>query len=382
VGDSLCVFGGNDGGTNDSVLRARIDANGNLSTFSTLASETLTSGGSWLGTALVGHSVYVLGGWNGASLDTADRVTFNTSGDLGALSTGATALQVGRGTHGSAVVGDSVYVLGGSDGTDLKSIERAVVGTDGSIGAFATQAVELPAVRRNFATAVAGNFLWVLGGYDLGGPKNTIWQFPINGDGSLGNPALLLATLGTARGYFSAAVLGSNLYAVAGFGGTYRQDVERFTINADGTLTAQAAGPSLNTVRNNYVLAVIRNYLYVVGGQNSGGAVGTVERAPIGATGLLSAFADAGVGLVTPRYQAAGAVIGDYLYVLGGFNGGALGSVERAKINADGTLQAFQTVKSLALTTARSTATPALLGDSLLLMGGSGLASVERAALQ
>jgi hypothetical protein len=84
-------------------------------------------------------------------------------------------------------------------------------------------------------------------------------------------------------------------------------------------------------------------------------------------------------------------VVGDYLYVFGGHNlnsgtGTQIASVERAKINSNGTLGAFATVNGINLATARQSPTTAVFGSSLYLFGGwdgtKVLNSVERAPLQ
>ncbi|MBM3269898.1 MAG: IPT/TIG domain-containing protein [Candidatus Sericytochromatia bacterium] len=393
VGASLYAFGGAASGVaQNAVERATIGSDGSLGDFQTVAGTVLSKARHAFGSAQIGNYIYAFGGDAlPGVLGSVERIGVNAFGNLGAFATGSAALVVPRTDHRAAVIGDSAYVLGGYAGGELTSIERSVIGSDGSVGAFATTAVSLPSARRNFATSIARNRLYVIGGYNCCAPERSVIYAPINADGSLGSFVDLGNLLPAGRGYHPAAVIGDYLYVVGGFGGSYLDSVVRSTIGSDGSLTLFGdAGKNLGTARNNHTLAVIGNYLYAVGGQNSSGlAEGSVERAAINADGTLGAFAGAGVSLVTPRLQHASAVIGDYLYVFGGRSNDTpivyFDSVERARINADGTLGAFATVPGRNLAVARNALTAAPLGDSLLLVGGtngSPLGSVERAPLQ
>ena len=98
-----------------------------------------------------------------------------------------------------------------------------------------------------------------------------------------------------------------------------------------------------------------------------------MERAPINADGTLGAFAlvpDA--ALVLPRAGHASVKLGTWLYVVGGSGAnGTLSSVERAKINVDGSLGQFAMVPDVALTIARSGYTIAVIGNLLYVFGGA-----------
>ncbi len=93
---------------------------------------------------------------------------------------------------------------------------------------------------------------------------------------------------------------------------------------------------------------IANGYLYVLGGVDAQNQyVRTVEFARILADGQLSAWHETSA-LIKGRFYTAAASHDGYLYALGG-GGGRLGddnvplaSVERAKINADGSLQAWQ----------------------------------------
>ena len=83
-----------------------------------------------------------------------------------------------------------------------------------------------------------------------------------------------------------------------------------------------------------------------------------------------------------PRGEFSAVVIGNYLYVIEGYAGGYVDSIERAPIDGDGNLGAFQIVTGARLVTTRDDHTNLVIGNYLYVLGGDGESSIERAALQ
>jgi N-acetylneuraminic acid mutarotase len=190
-------------------------------------------------------------------------------------------------------------------------------------------------------------------------------------------PAPVVAT---ARAGASAAVAGNWLYVIGGKSGTtYLSNVERAMINGDGTLGAFGpAASTLMTGRAGAATAVIGGYVYVIGGTGTGGPINNVERAAIEADGTLDAFATvSGVTLTTARSDAACAIVGDEILVIGG-NGasGKLASIERAVVDPDGTLEAF-TTDAQTLPTPRAGAAAIATAGSLYVIGGEASSGVK-----
>ncbi len=130
------------------------------------------------------------------------------------------------------------------------------------------------------------------------------------------------------------------------------------------------------------------DYLYVLGGVDAQGRyVRPVEYAPILADGRLGAWRQTRA-LRKGRFYLASVNHGGYLYALGG-GGGELGdnnvplaSVERAKINPDGSLQAWQ--HHSYLTTPRRGLKASVINNRLYAIGGYNgqfLKSIEHLAL-
>jgi hypothetical protein len=158
------------------------------------------------------------------------------------------------------------------------------------------------------------------------------------------------------------------------------------TLVADYEQTGSARQyPTLAVRRDNHTSTVVGHHLYIVGGVGRTGALNSVERAVINADGTLGRFAIVpGINLVTPRQAHTTVVIGDQLYVIGGFGNGSLGSVEHATIASDGSLGPFTIISNVTLETARQGHSSVIVGNYLYVLGGlgmSGLNSVERAII-
>ncbi|MFN3432323.1 MAG: kelch repeat-containing protein, partial [Candidatus Sericytochromatia bacterium] len=136
----------------------------------------------------------------------------------------------------------------------------------------------------------------------------------VSGDAA---PALRLARYG-----HTSIVLGRHLYVLGGIHGTRPTwDVERATILPDGRLGPFTAVPglALSHARAGHTSVVVGDRLYVIGGRDGAGFLGSVEHAPIGPDGHLGPFSPTpGVDLATPRGIATSALVGQYLYVIGG----------------------------------------------------------------
>lgn len=118
------------------------------------------------------------------------------------------------------------------------------------------------------------------------------------------------------------------------------------------------AGPSLAVARDHHSTFLVQrpnaNYLYVVGGTNYVDFFDSIERARINADGSLSAWEPAGA-LPTPRGGTSVAVVGDYAVLTGGQISTTTGvkglkriaEVYTARIQKDGSLGAWQATTAL-----------------------------------
>lgn len=389
IGSYFYVVGGFDTrNALSSVEQATIHADGSLGPFAPVSGVNLVTARNNHTSVVLGTHLYVLGGIGApGALGSVEQATINPDGSLGAFATvpGAALAAVSSG-HTSAVIGNYLYLFGGLNSTGLNGTERAAINANGSLNSFATVPVNLAAARAYHTSAVIGRYLYLIGGSGANGFEYSTERATISADGSLGPfTAVSGVTLVVGRTSHTSAVIGNYLYVIGGGGPNgLVSAVERATINADGSLGpfATVSGVTLVTARAGHASAVIGKYVYVIGGQGSG-TLTTVERAAINADGSLGPFATvAGVTLVTPRYGSTSAIVGHSLYVVAGFNSaGPVGNVEQATINADGSLGTFAAVPGFTLKVARYLHASAMAGNSLYLLGGPGSNSIERVTM-
>jgi hypothetical protein len=199
-------------------------------------------------------------------------------------------LATGRHDHTVVVLGSFLYVLGGSDGSALNSVERTTIDADGSLGPFAiVPDSALKTARSGHTISVIRDIVYIVGGTG-GSILSTVELAVINSDGSLGAFAIVPDThLTVGRAGHTSAVVGSNLYVFGGAtrsetGATiYLESIERGAIAADGSLTSLGPVFGVNMgARAEHSTAVIGRYLYVLAG-NSFGPLTSVSRAPFDA---------------------------------------------------------------------------------------------------
>ena len=387
VGAHLYVLGGSSrDGVLASVEQATINADGSLSQFTTMAGGNLVTARRAHTTMVIGRQLYVIGGFGDAALSSIEHATIGSDGSLGPFVTvSGITLITPRQDHTSVVVGGYLYVIGGLGTGPLKSIERASISADGSLGPFAAVPdTALATPRYGHTAAVSGNYLYVLGGTSGAGSMRDVERATISTDGSLGSFATVSsAFLTTPRTGHTTEVIGRYLYAFfGGVGGSLSvNSVERAPLDADGSLGTFSTVPDATTTlaSHGHTTTIVGNYLYALGGSNDFDFLDHGEQASLNISGSLGPFATmSGVKLVTSRAFYAGAVIGNHVFVFGGSGDTR---VEQASVNPDGTLGSFATLTDVALTTKRSGLATAIVGSYLYILSGDTAGSVERSTI-
>lgn len=147
-----------------------------------------------------------------------------------------------------------------------------------------------------------------------------------------------------ARRALSAVANKTHLYVIGGIdnGGHYVREVEYAPILADGNLGPWKTTSSLSEGRFYLDSVIVNQYLFVLGGGT--GSVGdenqptsTVERARINADGSLGPF-EIISRLKLPRRGLKAIVAGNRIYAIGGYSGVFLKSTEFATVQPDGSL--------------------------------------------
>jgi hypothetical protein len=391
LNNSLYVLGGYSGGTFlNSVERATINADGSLGPFAIVPDVALATARAGHTCAVVYGWLYVFGGNDGSgNLDSIERAPIRSDdGSLGPFTiVPDVTLAVARSGHSSVVLGNSLYVFGGGDAR----VERATINADGSLGSFAI----VPDVSFfggfHPPSAVVGDSLYVIGNGGI------VEKAPISPDGSLGRFAAILpppnGALGSDHDESTSVVLGKFFYVLGGSGGPQSNfhtiaRIDRAPLDGSaplGAFTAAPGGP-LSTARKGATSTVIGNYVYVLGGATDNQALNSVERAAINVGDSIGNFTPtSGVTLGVTRQRQTSAVLGNWLYELGGYSTdiggvGGVNSVERAPITAAGLGAPFASVPGL--TGAHLGQTSAVVGNWLYVLGGStNKQAIERAAI-
>jgi hypothetical protein len=323
--------------------------------------------------------LYAIGGadGSGAALATLEQASINASGDIGMFAdAGAALIAPGRELYATVVIGNSVYIMGGyyagtppnfTDAKSFDTIEAATILADGSVGPFSDQAPLKLTVGRFAPTAVvAGNYVHVIGGSDV---NHTVESALINPDGSLGAFGTSSSHLIAPRIHHVSVVVGNRLYVVGGEDYTTSNvlnTVEAATINPDGTLTAFAtvSGVTLIRGRKADTAAVVGGSVYAIGGTDGTVDPGTLESATIGLGFSLQTFNNTTISLMSAGHCSA--MVGSSLLIIAGYQSNG---IERAQVDATGALGSF-TMLAPTIAVARSASSCLVLGNFLYVFGG------------
>lgn len=248
--------------------------------------------------------------------------------------------------------------------------------------------------RRALAAASDGHFVYVIGGVDEHDAyAKTVEYAEIEGDGTLSQWRPTTA-LGTGRIYLAAAYLNGFIYVLGGGTGPLGSDntptalVERARVHRDGRLGPWRRQAYMTTPRRGLKVVVNRGRLYAIGGYN-GTFLRSVERAVMDASGTITGWTLEDEQSVLERYIHAAAVWRNHVYLLGGHVHNPVemdyGDVESAVIRPGGHVAPWEIERSV-LQVPRFVASAFAMGDYLYMVGGHNetrrLRSVEFAKIR
>lgn len=322
-----------------------------------------------------------------STLSNAYTVVASTDGALDNWAT-TTPLPLALNLPLAIGVNDKLFRLGGvvcnSQGcTDLATVQLASRNSDGSIDSW-TDVPSTNHVHTNGAVVTARGYLYAIsGGSGANGPHRIVEKAALNASGGLGTwSSGGNGELQTARWNFAAVSQGNYIYVLGGYmpgqGWIFLDSIERAYVFPDGTVGNWQAIETLPSPRTGLSAVVANGYLYILGGlycPPSSDCIyyDDVERAPINPDGTLGAW-EVVTSLTTPRVYFASVATRGYIFALGGWKliGSTayyLNSVERAVIHSDGTLGKWQTVNAMG--TSRAWHAAAVVFPHLYALGGS-----------
>lgn len=290
-----------------------------------------------------GNKLYVLGGIDGRDfLATTEITAVQSDGPISSWQLGP-ELNEPRGFHGAVAFNDSVYVVGGGNGPAghnlLRSVERASIRPDGSLGPWQRESSMLILPRRCVKVIAYANRLYALGGFS-GTLLDSVESAPVLPGGTLGPWVLETQALTVPRYVHDAKLAGDTLWVVGG----HREDqgvglnqAETRVLNQSSS-SWQAIAP-LARGRYGLSLAVHTRFIYALGGLDGAEFLRTIERIPRDESASSKAQWMSTGPLSSSRANFSAVFSGDVLYVIGGTNAmGYYDTVEYATVNAHGEL--------------------------------------------
>ncbi len=255
-------------------------------------------------------------------------------GSVGATSQQTNAFTTARDAHASVVYNGYLYIIGGSN--YLNDIQHCPINADGSVGTCIQQTNAFTGARRSHTSVAYNGYLYIMAGYN-NGYFDDIQHCPINTDGSVGTCVQQTGALVVARTAHSSAVYNGYLYIIGGINFSNRNDIERCPINADGSVgTCVQQTNAFTTARVFHTSVAYNGYLYIVGGQSSGGTnQNDVQYCPINANGSIGTCVQQTNAFTTARNAHTSIAYNGYLYVIGG-NG--QNDIQHCPINANGSV--------------------------------------------
>jgi Tol biopolymer transport system component len=190
--------------------------------------------------------------------------------------------------------------------------------------------------------------------YDIGGEQidfigsSLIQRAKIQNDGSL-SAWDTIAYMPTERFAHAVVVNNNYLYIIDGeaieYSGNFNT-VIRAKFNSDGTLGNWISEPSTNYARHGSAAVVVNGYIYLMGGADSGGArLNSVERAKINDDGSLGSWTLTSP-MINSRWHVKAVADKGYIYAIGGANNSDIyvstATIERVIVNADGSLGTWE----------------------------------------
>jgi hypothetical protein len=271
----------------------------------------------------------------------------------------------------SIVTKNYLYIMCGRSGTNnLNTTYYAPILPDGTIGGFTTD-ITTPVADYENSAILYNNTCYLLPGFN----NNIVYRRNIDTasgtlTGSWINTGNMLSN--NLAGY-GVVLINNNIFIIGGYrsSGTvgYSNAIYKASINTDGTITPFTLYATLPISVAYFSLAVIKNFIYIIGGFN-GSYLNTIYRCSFDNNANLSAFSLYPLTLNYSSAYSQAVVTKDYLILFRGTNGSAVVSNYNVyPINPDGSISNF--VLNLSLLGVRAMGQAVTTNSAILYLGGS-----------
>lgn len=373
-GDFVYIMGGYFGGEVSSIERWKIEANGSLTH---IGNQSLNISGTPITNRLFGafavggKYLVTLGGYlNSTYSRKVVWLPINADGSLANGRYDAIELKYGCYAGNYALENNIVYQASGHDGSSYHGrYSRAPIDpVNGKVNsAFDEAAGQIwnSSYTGGFML-LSGGHLYTFGGYSAGAAIQSTTLVSADGGNSGWAP---YGGLQSWRYGHTGEVIDNKLWVFGGYHNGYLRTTEHVAVQEDGSLGPSTQGPPLSTNRYNAATLQLGGFVYIFGGHNGSSAQNTIERARINADGTLGSWAVMPMTMRVPRYHVQAVNTGKYVYLIGGHDGSPWQTMERAVVNADGSLSQFELADKLLPDAAYHFAKPVVVKDYVYLMG-------------
>jgi leucine-zipper-like transcriptional regulator 1 len=224
------------------------------------------------------NAMWVIGGANGLLGGYLNDVWTSTNGSVWTQTASGASANIfpARDSHASVVFNNTMWVIGGVNGTGF--LNDVWASTDGANWYEATPGAAFSG-RFGHACVVFNNAMWVIGGQGSSSYLNDVWT-STNGvywTQVLANTASPGATQFSQRNYFASFVYNNAMWVVGGFAGGVADDVWYST---NGSTWTEATAAAAFSKRFDLSGLVYNNLMWVISGSASSGGLNDVWYSP------------------------------------------------------------------------------------------------------
>lgn len=215
----------------------------------------MPTGRNFLAAAVVSDTIYAIGGWQGTTALTTTEA-YDPIGDSWVPRAG---MPTERNALAAAVVDSKVYAVGGWSSSAM-TVTAAVECYDPTTDNWKSVS-PLPTARNGLAAVALNGEIYAIGGWDGSGVTNTVTVYnPVSDIWSIRTP------MPTARSGLAAVVVDDRIYAIGGYDGvTVTGKVEIYNPATD----SWSVGTDMPKARWILGAAVVNDRVYVVGGNDT-----------------------------------------------------------------------------------------------------------------
>jgi len=238
-----------------------------------------------------------------------------------------------------------LYTVGGSVGSSYSTdVSSAFINTDGSLDPWDDSLEEIPTGTTTVALASDGQCLVMVGGYTSSDSSaEEVYTAALYGDGTIA-PWVAQQDLPSGRGYAQAAVVRGFVYLIGGQGSSGTSSTVYYAkLEPDCSIDSWSTTTSLPSSRYSHAVTVAGDHIYVVGGRSGYSASSYVYRATPSTDGAISAWTTE-TSMPDALYQLGAVAVDGYLIAGGGYDGYYVhDETYYAEIGDDGSLSSWST---------------------------------------